>query len=327
MTNSDINKARKEKNNEFYTQLADIEKELIHYKDHFKGKVVYCNCDDPRVSNFFEYFSENFEFLGLKKLITTCYKNQDQRQFSRNDSKQAVYLEYYGDANKNKIVDDAEVGVKSLKGDGDFRSEECIAMLREADIVVTNPPFSLFTEYVAQLIEHKKKFLIIGNMNAVTYKQIFPLIQENKIWFGPSIKSGDREFGVPKSYPLNAVGHRQDEMGNKFIKVKGVRWFTNLDYKQRHNDLFLYKDYSPEDYPEYDNYSAISVDKTTEIPRNHKGAMGVPISFLDKWNPDQFQIVGLCWLLLQGKSEGMFKVNGKRKYRRVVIKHKRRQVK
>jgi hypothetical protein len=291
--NLNLHKAKDSKKDEFYTQLSDIEKELKHYKHHFKDKVVYCNCDDPRVSNFFHYFSFNFEKLGLKKLITTCYKNRDMDLFSMNDAEQAICLEYEGDKNGSGVPEIEEIGVKPLKGDGDFRSQECIQLLKQADIVVTNPPFSLFREYVAQLIEHDKKFLIIGNLNALTYRDIFKLVKDNKLWFGQSIHSGDREFMVPGDYPLNAAGSRIDEKGNKFIRVKGVRWFTNMDYSERHEDLILYKNYNPEEYPTYENFDAINIDKTKDIPVDYKGFMGVPITFIDKYNPDQFEIIGL----------------------------------
>ena len=296
--NNDLSQAKKNKNDEFFTQLTDIEKELKNYKKQFKGKVVYCNCDDPRVSNFFHYFSYNFEKLGLKKLITTCYKSKNIKAFSQNDSEQAVYLEYYGDKNGNKVPDIEEIGIKHLKGDGDFRNEESINLLKEVDIVVTNPPFSLFREYVAQLIEYDKKFVIIGNLNAITYKECFKLIKENRLWLGASIHSGDREFGVPNSYPSNAASSRIDEDGKKYIRVKGVRWYTNLDYKERHEDLILYKKYVPGEYPEYDNYNAIDVRKVAEIPMDYREFMGVPITFIDKYNPNQFLIVGIDRVLV-----------------------------
>ena len=292
-SNTNLHKAKNNKKDEFYTQLSDIENELRHYKDHFKGKVVYCNCDDPRVSNFFHYFSYNFEHLGLKKLIATCYKNQDVDLFSTNESEQAVYLEYTGDKNGNKVPDVNEIGVKPLQGDGDFRSAESIELLKQADIVVTNPPFSLFREYVAQLIEYDKKFLIIGNLNSVTYKDIFALIKANKLWFGHSIHSGDREFRVPEDYPLTAASSRIDDKGNKYIRVKGVRWFTNLDYEERHQDLILHKTYTSEEYPNYENFDAINVDKTKDIPKDYNGNIGVPITFLDKYIPEQFEILAL----------------------------------
>lgn len=293
MAKRNIDKAKEAKKDEFYTQLEDINNELRHYREHFRGKTVLCNCDDPRVSNFFTYFAYNFEFLGLKRLITTCYKNQDIDLFSQNESEQAVYLIYEGDKNGNHIPDAEEIGVKPLKGDGDFRSKECIELLKEADIVVTNPPFSLFREYVAQLIEYDKKFIIIGNVNALSYKEIFPLIQNNQLWIGASIHSGDRKFWVPDNYELNAAGCGVDDNGKKFIRVKGVRWFTNLDYKERHEDLILYKSYSSGDYPKYENFDAINVNKTEEIPCDYEGNMGVPITFIDKYNPDQFEIIGL----------------------------------
>jgi hypothetical protein len=319
MANKNLHQAKDSKKDEFYTQLADIERELKHYKDHFKGKVVYCNCDDPRVSNFFHYFSYNFEQLGLKKLIATCYKNQQIDLFSQHSAEQAICLEYVGDKNGNFKPDEEEIGIKPLKGDGDFRSEESIALLKQADIVVTNPPFSLFREYVAQLVEHDKKFLIIGNMNAITYKEIFKLVKEDKLWFGASIKSGDREFGVPNDYPLNAVGSRIDESGNKFIRVKGVRWFTNLDYDERHEDLVLYKKYTPEEYPKYDNFDAINVDKTKDIPADYEGYIGVPITFMDKYNPAQFEIVKFR----KGDDDKDLCINGKPPYFRIIVKNKK----
>lgn len=293
MANKNLNKAKEAKKDEFYTQLDDINNELKHYREHFRGKTVLCNCDDPRVSNFFTYFAYNFEFLGLKKLITTCYKNQNMDLFSQNQSEQAVYLIYEGDKNGDHIPNADEIGVMPLKGDGDFRSKECIELLKEADIVVTNPPFSLFREYVAQLIEYDKKFLIIGNVNAVKYKELFPLIMNNKIWLGASIHSGDRKFWVPNDYELNAAGCGIDETGRKYIQVKGVRWFTNLDYKERHENLILYKHYTPEEYPKFENFDAININRTEDIPCDYNGVMGVPITFMDKYNPEQFEILGV----------------------------------
>lgn len=290
-TNSNLHAAKAAKNDEFYTRLEDIENELRHYKEHFRGKTVLCNCDDPRVSNFFRYFALNFETFGLKRLIATCYKNQDADLFSQHDSEKAVYIIYDGDKNGNGVPDLSEIEVKPLEGDGDFRSPECVELLKQADIVCTNPPFSLFREYVAQLMKYEKMFIILGNVNAVTYKEIFPLIKQNKLWFGVSIHSGDREFGVPDNYPLNATGYRVDENGKKYIRVKGVRWFTNIDNKVRHEELILYQHYSPEAYPKYDNYEAVEVSKVVDIPCDYDGVMGVPITFLDKYNPDQFEIV------------------------------------
>ena len=285
-SNNNLHKAKDSKKDEFYTQLSDIENELKHYKDHFKDKIVYCNCDDPRVSNFFQYFSFNFEALGLKKLITTCYKNQDAELFSQNESEQAIYLEYEGDKNGNQVPDISEIGIRSLSGDGDFRSAECIELLKQADIVVTNPPFSLFREYVAQLIKYEKKFIIVGHQNAITYKEIFKLIKENKIWLGYGFKGGAAHFINQHYEDYAAAGDHKEGM----IRVSGVQWFTNLDINKRHEDLLLFKEYTPEEYPTYDNYDAINVDVTKHIPKDYKGAMGVPITFLDKYNPDQFEI-------------------------------------
>jgi len=317
---SNLRTAKKVKKDEFYTQLTDISKEIKHYKNHFKDKVVYCNCDDPRVSNFFHFFSYNFEKLGLKRLITTCYKSQSMDLFSERDSEQAIYLEYNGDKNNNNVPDPEEIGIVELKADGDFRSAESIELLKQADIVVTNPPFSLFRDFITQLDEYDKKFVIIGNVNAITYKETFRLIKENKLWLGASIHSGDREFGVPDDYPLTAASSRIDEDGNKFIRVKGVRWFTNLDYKERYEDLILYKNYAPEEYPKYENFDAINVNKTKDIPSDYDGYMGVPITFLDKYNPEQFEIIGLG-ISNSGKEFGVqpYKPEHK-KYRKEVQK-------
>lgn len=327
--NTNLTAAKNNKKDEFYTQLPDIENELKHYKKHFKNKVVYCNCDDPRISNFFHYFSYNFERLGLKKLITTCYQSQSMDLFSQHSSEQAIYLEYEGDQNKNYKPDPEEIGIKHLKGDGDFRSPESIELLKQADIVVTNPPFSLFREYVAQLIAYDKKFLIIGSFNSITYKEIFPLIKENKLWLGYGFKAGNAYFKTPHSKEF-AKGVYNEETG--LVKFRNVTWFTNLDYQERHEDLILYKTYNPEDYPKYDNYNAINVNKTKDIPMDYKGAMGVPITFLDKYNPEQFEILGATESEGKGFSCGLWKkesrvsqpvVNQKRVYKRLFIKHKR----
>lgn len=291
MAKRTIDKAKAAKKDEFYTQLEDINNELRHYREHFRGKTVLCNCDDPRVSNFFTYFAYNFEFLGLKKLITTCYKNQNMDLFSQNDCETAVYLEYYGDKNGNHIPDAEEIGIKPLKGDGDFRSKECIELLKEADIVVTNPPFSLFREYIAQLMAYDKKFLIIGNQNNATYKEIFPLIQNDKIWLG--YKCGDMAFQVPDYYESRETRYWQDENGQKWRSMGNICWYTNLDIKKRHEDIILYKRYTNEDYPHYINYDAVEVSKTEFIPMDYDGVMGVPITFLDKYNPEQFKIIGI----------------------------------
>jgi hypothetical protein len=284
-SNKNLRNANKAKNDEFYTQLSDIEKELKNYKIYLKDKIVFCNCDDPEESNFWNYFALNFEFLGLKKLVSTQFENE----------KPSYKLEIIKDINKDGKINKLDTIKTPLKQNGDFRSPECIEILKEADIVVTNPPFSLFREYVAQLFEYDKKFIIIGNQNAITYKEIFKLIKDNKIWLGQSIHSGDREFRVPSHYIIHSPSKRVDENGVQYVRVNGVRWFTNLDYKERHDELILYKTYSgnEREYPKYDNYSAINVDKTKDIPMDYKEDIGVPITFLDKYNPEQFEIVGL----------------------------------
>ena len=294
-----LHKAKKAKKDEFYTQLPDIERELKHYKNHFKDKVVYCNCDDPRVSNFFHYFSYNFEKLGLKKLITTCYKSQNMDLFSQNNSEEAIYLEYEGDKNGNNIPDIEEIGINYLRGDGDFRSDECIELLKLADIVITNPPFSLFREYVSQLIEYEKSFIVIGNKNAITYKEIFKLIKENKIWIGNTPMGTDMLFDVSEDFAQKLISNKKEGSGYKIINgiVKAraqAVWFTNLDISKRHEDLILYKKYNAEEYPKYENFNAIEVSKTANIPLDFSGFMGVPITFLDKYNPNQFEIIGLA---------------------------------
>lgn len=337
MANKSFDKAKKAKMDEFYTRLSDIEKELTHYKNQFYGKVVFCNCDNPYESNFFKYFAANFNYLKLKKLITTCYKNSPiaNTQLSLFDNENSknkttmsphkIIITQVHDFNKDNKVDISDVEwflrhgknvLTRLKNDGGFRSEECIELLKQSDIIVTNPPFSLFREYVAQLMKYNKKFLIIGNVNALTYKEIFPLIKENKIWLGESIHSGDREFRVPDYYPLNASGCRIDENGHKYIRVKGVRWFTNLDVPIRHKNLTLYKKYTPTEYPKYDNYDAIEVSKVADIPYDYEGAMGVPITFIDKYNPKQFEIIKFR----KGNNDKDLSINGKCPYFRILIR-------
>ena len=318
MTTAGLSAARQAKQDEFYTSLRDIELELEHYKNHFRGKTVYCNCDDPRVSNFFRYFADNFRRLGLEKVITTCYRSPDAYQFSHRVSDQAVYLEYTGENDDNGVSVPDRLSVKPLIGDGDFRSAECVDLLHQADIVVTNPPFSLFREYVTQLVASGKKFLIIGNMNAVTYNEIFPLFRNNLMWYGPSIRSGDREFQVPNDYPLNAANTRIDNDGKKYVRVKGVRWFTNLEYQSRNMELDLKMSYRSDLYPKYANFDAIDVSKTMHIPVDYDGLMGVPISFLDKHNPEQFEIFGSSKTLSRPMSEiakkGTYRQGGPRFY-------------
>ncbi|WP_278544589.1 adenine-specific methyltransferase EcoRI family protein [Gemmiger formicilis] len=323
--NNELGAAKTAKKDEFYTQLTDIEKEMRYYRKHFKGKTVLCNCDDPFESNFFKYFVLNFNRLELKKLIATCYATSpimgsqlkycmdasgqmyisfDSELTADNTTKRpykavvSVVYDKTGDGGVDmfdvaELFRSGENQLTELSGDGDYRSDECLELLQEADIVVTNPPFSKFREYVSTLIKYDKKFIIIGNINAATYKETFPLIQHNKMWLGASIHSGDRAFYVPDDYPLDAAGCGIDEStGRKFIRVKGVRWYTNLDHKQRHEELILVKRYSPELYPRFDNYDAINVNITADIPCDYAGMMGVPITFLDKYCPEQFEIIG-----------------------------------
>lgn len=316
--NTSMQNAKKNKDDEFYTQLSDIEREVSNYQDHFKGKTVLCNCDDPRVSEFFRFFALNFEYFGLKRIITTCYKNNCPDLFSQNKSEQAVYLVYDGN-NGGNMPDWDKVDVKPLKGDGDFRSPECIELLKQADIVVTNPPFSLFREYVAQLIKYEKKFLIIGNQNTVTYKEIFPLIMKNQLWLG--LNSGDMEFKVPADSESRATRYWQDETGQKWRSMGNICWFTNLEHSKRHEELILYKTYNPEEYPKFDNYDAINVDKTADIPCDYDGVMGVPITFLDKYNPEQFEILGIDRYIEDNPIPGKrFTINSKEVYARIIVR-------
>jgi hypothetical protein len=319
--NQTLHIAKFSKKDEFYTQLSDIESELKHYNEHFKNKVVYCNCDDPINSNFFKYFACNFEFLGLKKLITSCYKNKEQDLFLQEKSESAVFLEYTGEKIGNKIPDAEQIGIKHLKGDGDFRSQESIEILKQCDIVVTNPPFSLFREYIEQLIKYQKKFLIIGNINAITYKEIFKLIKENKAWLGINMGRGISGFIVPDHYELYGTEVRVDSFGNKIISPNNCLWLTNLDTFKRHEDIVLSKTYYGNEgqYPKFDNYDAINVDKTKDIPLDYKGIMGVPITFLHKLNPEQFEVIKFR----KGNDDKDLSINGKCPYFRILIKNKR----
>lgn len=360
--NSVLNRASVNKKDEFYTQLTDIEKEMKYYREYFKGKSVLCNCDDPYESNFFKYFAMQFNSLGLKKLTTTCYVGSPvsgtELRYYQNKNGQLSFFPGEGDelVQDNKrpykveivevtdlngdgridltdveyLLKNKENSMSLLKGNGDFRSEECIELLKEADVIVTNPPFSLFREYIAQLFEYKKDFIIIGNQNAMTYKEIFPLFMENKLWYGASIHSHGRDFRVPDDYPLKAYEYRTDENGIKYINVKGVRWLTNIDYKERHDQIILFKHYTPEEYPQYDNYAAIEVGKTGDIPCDYNGVMGVPISFLDKYNPEQFIVIGCSdngavpdeYKLPHFKKHNEPYVAGKKKYKRIFIRRK-----
>jgi len=317
--NKNLHKAKNAKNDEFYTQLSDIEKELKYYKQHFKDKVVYCNCDDPEESNFWNYFALNFEYLQLKKLVSTHFETE----------KPSYKLEIVADINNDGKINKLDTVKTSLKQNGDFISEECIEILQEADIVVTNPPFSLFREYVAQLVEYNKKFIIMGNLNAITYKGIFKLIKENKLWLGVD-NSCSRLFRIPNHYEK----YNKIENGQKYCSIRNVYWFTNFDKIKIHEDINLTKTYyvNENDYPKYDNYDAIEVSKTKDIPMDYKGVMGVPITFIDKYNPDQFEIIGATESEGKGFSNGLLNeeskvyqamVNGERVYKRIFIKNKR----
>jgi len=372
-SNTNLRKAAKNKRDEFYTQFNDIQKEIEAYleynSDTFRDKVVYCNCDDPYESNFFRYFVLNFDRLGLKRLITTSYKPSpiantqlelfgDDKTLTPKKGRPKITANRFMIINEVGDIDgDGEFNLKDvalllrqnknnewkpLEENGDFRSKECIELLKQADIVVTNPPFSLFREFVAHLMEYNKKFLIIGNLNAITYKEIFPLIKDNKLWLGPSISSGDREFEVPNDYPITAAGWRIDENGRKFLRVKGIRWFTNLDHGRRHQPLSLMttrdnKKFNKRlrkkenGYQNYDNYNAIEIPYTNAIPSDYNGVMGVPITFLDKYNPDQFEILGNS--NVKGEREHLMNntksatdctyIKGKPQYARILIKHKK----
>ena len=333
-------KANKAKKDEFYTNYDVIQSELNFYEKKFDGKTVLCNCDDPFESNFAKFFLRNFNYLKLKRLICTSYVGSpvagtQLSLFDNYDIEQHGYvLDTTQVPMKNgRGVTDDDISallhkkgiVKQLKGNGDYASDECLKYLDESDIVVTNPPFSKFRPYLATLIKHNKKFLIIGNVNAITYKEVFPLIKNNQIWLGASIHSGDREFRVPDDYPLKATGSRIDKNGVKYIRVKGVRWFTNLDYKQRHEDLILYKHYLPNEYPKYDNYNGINVDKTADIPMDFNGAMGVPITFLDKYSPEQFKLIK--FRKGDDNKDLRYTIDGETKqpYFRIIIKNKKVQ--
>lgn len=370
--NKNLHVAKKDKQDEFYTQLSDIENELRHYKKHFKDKVIFCNCDDPYESNFFKYFAMNFNALGLKKLIATCYAGspvaerqlslfeEENEQQTKTGVPHKIVITEVTDQNGDGATNLADVEwllrndknvLTRLNGDGDFRSTECVSLLKESDIVVTNPPFSLFREYVAQLIDNEKRFLIIGNQNAITYKEIFKLIKENKIWLG--FKSGHTLFEVPDSYTipdfydkndrgkLRSNGYIIDGNGKLWRNLGNICWFTNLDHDKRHEEIDLYRHYTPEEYPHYDNYDAINCDLVANIPMDYDGVMGVPISFLDKYCPEQFEILGITQrnddpfkikkYLIEDhpnandlNARGVICVNGKLKslYARILIRRK-----
>ena len=318
-TNKLLQQAKKLKSDEFYTQLCDIESELRHYKPHFKNKTVFCNCDDPRLSNFFRYFAINFEELQLKAVLTSCYKEQPNSIFAEESSESGFFFEY-----TNSEIEKSQLNspiVTPFNGSGDFRSNESIELLKRSDIVVTNPPFSLFREYVEQLVKHNKKFLIIGNVNAITYKEIFALIQANKAWLGINLGRGVSGFIVPEHYELYGTEARIDENGNRIISPNNCLWLTNLDTFKRHEDIQLKKKYhgNEHEYPKYDNYDGINVNRTEDIPSDYTGAMGVPITFLHKFNPDQFELIRFR----KGDDEKDLSINGKCPYFRIIIKNKR----
>ncbi|MCX6717913.1 MAG: adenine-specific methyltransferase EcoRI family protein [Candidatus Taylorbacteria bacterium] len=333
--NSNLHKANKEKNDEFYTQLVDIEKELKHYKEQFRGKIVYCNCDDPFESNFFKYFASNFNALGLKRLIATSYKPSpiantqlglfgDDKKLAKSKGRPKVTANKFIINEVSDIDGDGAFDLRDIaeqlkanknnewspmEGDGDFRSPESVELLKQADIVVTNPPFSLFREYIAQLIEYNRKFLILGDQNAVSYKETFGFIKENKLWHGYD-NGGTKWFQVPDDYNIETESRIKIENGTKFFSMGRIVWYTNLDTTKRNEKIVLYKKYTPKEFPKYDNYDVINVDKVADIPMDYKGVMGVPITFVDKYNPTQFEILGIansarwigyeCFTLLKG---------------------------
>lgn len=344
--NSNLHDSAKNKQDEFYTQLSLIENELKHYKSHFRGKVVFCNCDDPYESNFFKYFAMNFNALGLKKLIATCYATSpfvytqftlsgEEEFFAQENSFRTtrpykVEITAVGDETGDGRIGLADVAylmrnrnnvLTLLEGDGDFRSPECVELLKEADIVVTNPPFSLFREYVAQLEEYRKKYVIVGNMNAVTYKEIFPLIAQNRMWLG--YNSGHYWFRVPDSYEEKKTDFKMDETGQKWRRMGNICWFTNLDIEKRHEDMTIFRHYTPEAYPKYDNYDAIHISKTSDIPCDYFELMAVPITFMQYYSPDQFEIIGIANHGCDSEYD-LFKpvLNGKDQFKRIII-HRR----
>lgn len=316
-----LRKAKKNRNDEFYTQLVDIESELKYYIGQFEDKIVYCNCDDPTRSNFYRYFAENFKELKLKKLIASCYVDSEYNLFNlyQSTSRSGYFYTYTGKS--NEVVIPTLKDVTYFTGDGDFRSSECVELLKGADIVVTNPPFSLFREHFNQVIKHKKDFLVIGNINAITYKNIFDLMQKNKVWLGVNLGRGISGFIVPEHYELYGTEARIDDEGNRIISTNNNLWLTNLDNSKRHQDIPLTKVYkgNEDKYPNYDNYDGINVDRTKDIPKDYEGVMGVPITFLHKHNPDQFEIIKFR----KGDDNKDLSTNGKKTYFRILIRNKR----
>ena len=323
MSSKNLNNAKFAKKDEFYTQLIDIEKELCHYTEHFKGKVVYCNCDDPRESNFVRYFIDRFHELGLKKLIVTCYKDQSFDMFSDTQKEIPVLLEYSGCGGgySKRLIDRL---IKPIEGDGDFRSSEVKKFLNEADIIVTNPPFSLFGNFISLMIQYDKDFIVLGNVNAITCKDVFPLIKDGLMRIGVSIHSGDRWFKVPESYPAEASKFRVDEDGNRFIKVKGVRWFTTLQTYEVLPPIELTEAYSEGKYPKCDNHESINIDEVKKIPKDYDGLMAVPITFMDKYNEEQFEIIGMN-AVKEGEvfSSERLVCNSETKYVRIIVRKRK----
>ncbi|OGH50251.1 MAG: modification methylase [Candidatus Levybacteria bacterium RIFCSPLOWO2_12_FULL_37_14] len=340
--NKNLRNASKAKKDEFYTQIIDIEKELKHYKEQFRGKVVYCNCDDPFESNFFKYFASNFNALGLKKIITTSYVKSPivcgqlplfEIEGLKPSGKEPFKIEIkeVPDTDKDGAInlDDVKYLLKHdkntatpLKGSGDFRSDECIELLKQADIVVTNPPFSLFRKYVAQLMEYKKKFLILGDQNAITYKETFGYIKDDKLWLGYD-NGGTKWFQVPDDYDIATESRKKIVNGVKYFSMGRILWFTNLDTTKRHENFVLYKKYTPKEFPKYDNYDVINVDKVSDIPMNYKGVMGVPITFVDKYNPKQFEILGVANSARWIGYKCLALIQGRKIYNRILIKLKK----
>ena len=354
--NSNLNDSARNKQDEFYTQLSLIESELKHYRRHFKGKTVLCNCDDPYESNFFKYFAMNFNALGLKKLITTCYATSpivgNEFQYYADDLGQLTFAPAEGDTpivqvgerrpykveitevadeNGDGRIDlaDVEYLMRSrnntmtlLDGDGDFRSSECVELLNEADIVVTNPPFSLFRDYIALLEEYQKQYIIVGNMNAAIYKEVFPLIKENRVWLG--YNSGHFWFKVPNSYEEKKTDFKIDENGQKWRRMGYICWFTYVVIEYRHENMVLFRSYSTAEYPKYDHYDAIEVGKTADIPFDYSGIMGVPLTFMSQYNPEQFEIIGLDRYTVPKEYlvGGRVAINGKPRYARILIRRK-----
>lgn len=315
-TNKLLLKAKKAKSDEFYTQLCDIERELQHYTNYFVGKVVYCNCDDPQTSNFFRYFKDNFQKLGIRKLIASCFSNVAKVNDNRHIVSNAYYCEYEGEDIPKKVV--------KFEGNGDFRSTECIELLQCADVVVTNPPFSLFREFVGQMMHYNKQFLVIGNVNAITYKEIFELIQKNRVWLGVNFGRGISGFIVPEHYQLYGSEVKINDKGQRIIATNGCLWLTNIELNKRHEDIIFKSVYigNEDKYPKYDNCHAINVNRTKDIPKDYDGLMGVPITFLHKYNPDQFEIVKFR----KGDDGKDLRINGKSTYFRILIRNKKSKV-